>query len=212
MSETTVFTGTDVREAAGQASQTLAVPLERLRLVLLTKEAGQVTIEAHPSDQEMNETYREEIATIRPLLEKLMDSLGIETELKFDVTPYKVDVELCEKSADVFREHQGERLNDLQFLVNRFLHARMPQSPLEVRLDANHFKQDREQELIDQALGLGNGLEKEGDSAMMDAMNSYERRIVHLALEKHKHLKTTSVGEGSLKRVKITCIQAKPVE
>jgi spoIIIJ-associated protein len=42
-----------------------------------------------------------------------------------------------------------------------------------------------------------------GEEALLNPLNSYERRLVHLALSEIDGVGTRSVGEGALKRIAI---------
>ena len=56
---------------------------------------------------------------------------------------------------------------------------------------------------MDMAVKYGEKVKKSGKSITLNPMNPYDRRIVHLALQGDKELKTISRGEGLYKKVVI---------
>ena len=55
----------------------------------------------------------------------------------------------------------------------------------------------------------GEKVKKSGKSITLNPMNPYDRRIVHMALQGDKDLKTTSRGEGLYKKVIISPVKKK---
>ncbi len=57
--------------------------------------------------------------------------------------------------------------------------------------------------MVQMALQLGDEAKRTGHTQVAGLLSAYDRRIIHLALEKDPFLKTESIGEGELKRVKV---------
>jgi spoIIIJ-associated protein len=54
---------------------------------------------------------------------------------------------------------------------------------------------------------LGEKVKRAGYSLTVGPFNSHDRRIIHLTLKEDPFLKTESLGEGELKKVKIIPIK-----
>ena len=97
----------------------------------------------------------------------------------------------------------GDRLDDLQYLVNRILQKQMPDAP-RVRLDCDRYRAQEEERLADQARSLAEKAKDSGQSVRMRPLNAYHRRIVHTALAEDDEIETISPGGSDrLKRIEI---------
>ncbi len=91
---------------------------------------------------------------------------------------------------------EGQLLLAFQHLLNKI-------SPQKVQTDCDFFRQKKEKELKDQAQKIAQKVQDSGEKRIMDPMNPYERRIVHVAVNQIPGITTESLGDGFLKRVKI---------
>src|SRR5256885_12326296 len=58
------------------------------------------------------------------------------------------------------------------------------------------FRSRREETVKEMALRLADRVRRTGERVMMDPMQSYERRIVHITLEKEPGIRTESQGRS----------------
>ena len=65
------------------------------------------------------------------------------------------------------------------------------------------YRDHRDGRLREQALELAKAVEADGRPRRTEALNSYERRIVHMVVSERPGLETYSVGEGADRRVTI---------
>lgn len=75
----------------------------------------------------------------------------------------------------------GDRLEDLQYLVNRVLQKHYPDSP-RVKVDCDQYREEHESKLVDKARELAARVKATGKSVRTRPLNAYYRRIVHHAL------------------------------
>jgi predicted RNA-binding protein Jag len=137
------------------------------------------------------------------LLQDLFVHLGHRPEIKSRFSDRELQFSI--EAGDLpQREFRGCDLSmDLQTILTRYYHSRYPEGPWEIRCDLNGWRLDRESQLADRARQAAASLLRPGDSVTLEPMNSFERRIVHLALEDQPAFRTSSEGQGSLKKVKI---------
>lgn len=88
-------------------------------------------------------------------------------------------------------------------LLLAFQHLLNKVSPKKVQTDCDFFRQKKEQELKDHAQHVANKVQETGENEILDFMNPYERRIVHVAVNQIKGITSESIGDGFLKRMKI---------
>jgi len=72
-----------------------------------------------------------------------------------------------------------------------------------VILDIDAYRKRRADSMAQMAQRLGEKANKTGHSLTVGLFNAYDRRIIHVTLKEDPSLKTESLGEGELKKVKI---------
>ncbi len=115
------------------------------------------------------------------ILITMMGHLGFEIQ----VTGEKLDDGLClnissEHSKSVIGRN-GDRLEDIQYLVNRVLQKHYPEAP-RVKVDCDDYRQEHELRLVEKAKKLAEKVVETGKSVRTRPLNAYYRRIVHNAL------------------------------
>ena len=90
----------------------------------------------------------------------------------------------------------GSLLLALQHILNKI-------SNQKVQVDCEFFRKRKEKKLRDYALDIAHQVRESGRNEILDLMNPYERRIVHIAVNQVPGITSESLGEGFLKRVKI---------
>ena len=76
-------------------------------------------------------------------------------------------------------------------------------------LDINHYRRDRENIIAELARAAAKRATVTKEQVSLPAMNSYERRLVHVALAIHPDVATESVGAGKERYVIIKPIEQK---
>lgn len=97
---------------------------------------------------------------------------------------------------------KGQTLSALQFLTNRVVN-RPSRARRHVIIDAEGYRERREDSLTQLAKKLGARAVDEGKIITFEPMPPQDRRIVHLALAKFPGVVTKSDGEGDARRVQI---------
>jgi spoIIIJ-associated protein len=90
----------------------------------------------------------------------------------------------------------GSLLLAIQHILNKI-------STKKVQMDCDFFRQRKEQELRDHAQMVAQRVHDSGEKEILDFMNPYERRIVHVTVNQIQGITTESIGDGFLKRMKI---------
>jgi len=90
----------------------------------------------------------------------------------------------------------GALLMAIQHILNKI-------SAQKIQVDCDFFRKRKERELREYAKHIANQVFETGKSEVLELMNPYERRIVHVAINQINGLATESIGEGFLKRIKI---------
>ncbi len=97
---------------------------------------------------------------------------------------------------------RGDTLLSLQFLVNLIV-SRKEQKWSQIVVDVGNYRQRRRESLESLARRIAERVTEGGRAITLEPMAAYERRIVHLALQKDPKVYTQSVGEGENRKVAI---------
>ncbi len=97
---------------------------------------------------------------------------------------------------------RGETLEDLQYLT-RLLVAKELGHYINLIIDVEGYKAHREQMLQQLAQRMAERVTTSHKPASLEPMPANERRIIHLTLRDHPHVRTESVGSGENRKVTI---------
>lgn len=117
-----------------------------------------------------------------------------------DEESYTVEVE-SEDSAILIGK-QGRTLDAIQFLANCMVDSRQ-RGNKRIIVDVAEYRERRKQRLTKLAKAVADRVARTGQSVLLEWMNPYERRVVHLALEPDERVTTRSDGNGVYKRVRV---------
>lgn len=115
----------------------------------------------------------------------------------------KLYVELASPSAGYIIGKKGRTLESLQFVVN-LLVERYNETAPKVVLDIENYRNRRAKYLENLAKKIASFVSKTGKSRLLDPLNPYERRLIHVALQDMNNIQTESEGNGVYKKVRIS--------
>ena len=98
---------------------------------------------------------------------------------------------------------QGQTLDALQYLVTKMV-AKQTRKKVRIAIDVEAYRARHNEALALLAQKYGEKVKRSGRPVILNPMNPYDRRIVHMALQGDKNLKTISRGEGLYKKVVIS--------
>lgn len=99
--------------------------------------------------------------------------------------------------------YRGEVLDALQYLCSLQLNSKQGHFK-RIVLDSEGYRAKREKTLQKLALNLEQKVKRTGRAVNLEAMNPYERRIIHTALQNSKFVSTQSEGQGTTRHVVIS--------
>lgn len=122
------------------------------------------------------------------------------------VTPYEEGISLMLDSPDArfLIGEDGDRLDDLQYLINRLVQTKWEDAP-RVRVDCDQYRERAEAKLLRRARSRAERVLKTGTPLQMEKLNAYQRRLVHNELATIPGICTTSEETDSrFKRITIS--------
>ena len=144
----------------------------------------------------------EEIEIAKELTIGLLERMGVKKEVEGFLKEGNLCLEIKGDQEGVLIGKHGRTLESLQMLINRMVNKRL-RNAVRVVLDIDDYRKRRIGSMTDIALRIGEKAKRIGHSLTIGPFNSHDRRIIHLTLKEDPHLKTESLGEGELKKVKI---------
>ncbi len=137
------------------------------------------------------------------ILSNMLDQLGFDAEVEVE----QVDEGVCLQIRSPDQKHligsKGDRLDDIQYLVNRVLQAKLPESE-RVRVDCEGYRARSEAELRDKVLSMAEEVKLSGKPKRLPPLNAYHRRLVHNFLADDQFVETSSpAGKSRFKKMMI---------
>ncbi|HUC01412.1 MAG TPA: R3H domain-containing nucleic acid-binding protein [Candidatus Paceibacterota bacterium] len=116
-------------------------------------------------------------------------------------TDYRLEMKLDERRGSLFiyenQEMIKENLPAIVDAMNHILQMVAKKNQTEaIFLDINNYRHDRERLIAELARAAAKKAATTKQEVALPAMNSYERRLVHVELAVHPEVKTESAGEG----------------
>ena len=142
-------------------------------------------------------TSAEEI--LETLLERMQEKASVSVQQEDD----RISLRIETADAGLLIGKQGQTLDALQYLVTKML-AKKSRRKVRITIDVEAYRARHNEALAHLAQKYGEKVKKSGRPIILSPMNPYDRRIVHMALQDDKELKTMSRGEGLYKKVVIS--------
>ena len=129
-------------------------------------------------------------------------------------TDWKAEVDEEHKHGTVFihdtpaliKENLPALVESFNYLI-QLIAKKNDQPP--IFLDINNYRRERETLITELARAAARKVLATGEAISLPAMNSYERRIVHVALAVHPEVFTESVGAGKERYVVVKRLEEK---
>lgn len=145
--------------------------------------------------------------TAEQSLKSLLASLGFSAEVEVTETDGIICLNVSSPDSKYIIGNDGERLDDLQYLVNRMVQRQMEDAP-RVKVDCDHYREKNESRLMEKAASLAARVLESGKPMKMQPLNAYHRRLVHNALQSMEGIATESEeGDARYKRITIRLAQ-----
>ncbi|MBE5818301.1 MAG: protein jag [Clostridiales bacterium] len=133
-------------------------------------------------------------------LEKLFELMGVEAQAQVTLEDDVLHAELVGKKIGVLIGKRGETLDSVRYLLSLYI-GKFTDQKIKVVLDSEGYLAKREQALQKLAVSIAHKVKKTRRRVVLEPMNSYERRIIHSALQDDPYVKTVSEGEEPFRKV-----------
>jgi spoIIIJ-associated protein len=139
----------------------------------------------------------------KEILDTMLGYLGFVAEIQEVETENGRQLQVFTAESDVLIGPDGETLEDLQYLLNRILHANDRNAP-RVQVDIGHWRAMRDDKLRQRVRQVADTVRISGRPVKLEPMNSYDRRIVHNTLKDNPDVMSFSPNDDArIKRITI---------
>jgi spoIIIJ-associated protein len=136
-------------------------------------------------------------------LQGLVERMGIQNRVKIafrEARKLGLDVETEDSAILIGRK--GQTLEAIQVVAN-VAAGRLKDESVRIIVDTQDYRSRREKSLIRMAQQAAEQVRRTRQSKLLEAMNPFERRLVHTALSDEGDIETASEGEGLYKRIRV---------
>ncbi len=203
------FTGKNEKETIQSALTELNLKEEQVRIEIVEKGKRNL-LGIGDSIPTVIRVYYDEISTfvsnIQEVVSHIISTMNINATVEaHEESEKKIYINIMlEEDAALLIGKKGMTLDAIQFIVS-LISSRMlgEDSEYHILVDVAGYRNKREEALRALALQAASQVKRYKKPKVLEPMNPYERRIIHMTLQDDNEVDTKSDGEGPYKKVKI---------
>ena len=210
MIETIQVTGKTEDEAIASALRQLGLERDAVSVEIVERaKAGFLGLGASPAvvnvSYEKSESASERVESF---IRGLLEHMGAEADITITEREKGLNVCLSGDNMGVIIGRRGETLDAIQHLTNYAVN-RGAEKRIYINVDAENYRAKREDSLVHLAEKMAAKVVKYRRSMALEPMNSYERHVIHTALQDYEGV-TTSTGTEPNRRVVVSYVRPEP--
>jgi spoIIIJ-associated protein len=136
----------------------------------------------------------------RTLVEGLLKHMGVHAQVTARPGSEPLTLDITGRDLGALIGWRGETLRALQSVTNVMVGRHLAEGE-RIIVDVERYRQRREHTVREIALRAARQVKMTGDAITLDAMQPFERRAIHLALEGDPEVTSSSIGEEPERRV-----------
>jgi len=197
-----------LEEAINQACEQLERSKDQLKIEVLSDGSNKMFGFIGSSKIKIKATIMEtkdegDAQKAKDVLANILQRFGAEASIETSEDDDSITLNIKGDGSGILIGRKGQTLDALQYLVNKIAH-RSPILKKQIIVETEGYRQRRRKTLIDLAKRLGEKAKTRDATVSTDPLNSFERRIIHLALQDDAGLTTKSKGDGIYRSVFIS--------
>ena len=149
---------------------------------------------------------KENLEKIKKITKEFFDKTGFEPEILFsDPIEQTIPIDLKVDDPQILIGEGGRTLAEIQHLLIAILRKSIPCEDREnmfyIDLDVQDYKKKKNEYLKDMAQSIADEVSLTKREQILAPMTAYERRIVHLEIQKRGDVVSESIGEREDRRI-----------
>ena len=155
------------------------------------------------------ERTEEEVAAMKEAGIKFLEDVFRSMELPvvitgtYDKEEDALNIDMEGEDMGVLIGKRGQTLDSLQYLTSLVVNKNQ-KNYVRVKLDTEDYRRRRKDTLENLAKNIASKVKRTHHAVSLEAMNPYERRIIHSALQGNKYVETHSEGNEPYRHVVVT--------
>ena len=189
------------------AREPKAEPVKKPEPARKAEEPAPVAEEPEAAATEAPVDENPEYAAIRSFLSGLLERMNVKAGI--EISPREnggVNVNLTGGGMGAIIGRRGETLDAIQHLTN-YVVNRGSDKHMHISVDAESYRSKREESLTKLAEKMAEKAIKYKRSMALEPMNSYERHVIHTALQNYEGVTTSSTGVEPNRRVVVSYVR-----
>ena len=194
-----------VEEAITEASIQLGIPSSEIDYEVVEKgSTGFLGIGSKSAIIKARKKFSVE-ENVREFLTSVFNAMDMEVEIiiKINEEEKLIDVELKGADMGILIGKRGQTLDSLQYLTNLAINKHS-ENYYKVKVDTEDYRKRRKDTLENLAKNIAYKVKRTKRPVALEAMNPFERRVIHSALQNDKFVTTHSEGEEPYRHVVVT--------
>ena len=173
-----------------------------------TEKAEESTVEEKSDETQRSSakvTSGTEIDTAKKFLDDMFKAMDLEVNVDaaFDPEEKEVEIDLSGPNMGVIIGKRGQTLDAVQYLTNLAVNKKS-EDYIKVKVDTEDYRRRRKETLESLAKNVAYRVKRSKKSIALEAMNPYERRIIHYALQSDNYVTTYSEGDEPYRHVVVS--------
>lgn len=138
---------------------------------------------------------------VKDFLDNTIEKMNLEVSYELKQEGDLIKADFTGYNVGLLIGKRGENLDSLQYLCNLVANKFSNGKHVRVLLDAENYRSKREESLRQLAYRMAKKVVETGRNIALEPMSSYERKIIHLALQDNPDVETYSLGEEPYRKV-----------
>lgn len=144
----------------------------------------------------------------KDVLKELLNSLNINANIETKIREGKIKYEIFSKNNSVLIGKKGHILESIQVYLRQAIFNAVDLY-VNVMVDVENYKEKQNYFLEKRVKKIAKEVSKTKVDVKLDPMNSYERKVIHEALQNFKNIETESVGEEPNRCIVVKYVETK---
>ena len=132
----------------------------------------------------------------------MFGKMGLSVQIEKLTTKDKITFQVHGEDLGILIGKHGQTLDAIQYLTNLVANKEVRRR-CQIVVDVENYRSRREETLIQLAHRLGAKVRRTLQKIALEPMNAFERKIIHVALQNEKHIKTDSEGQEPYRHIVI---------
>ncbi len=202
------YSGKTVEDALTQASVQLGVTSDQIEYEVIDKGSAGI-LGFGSKDATIRVKKKEETTDAKDVAEAFLRdvfatmNLEVIIDSSYDDIDKVLNIDLKGPEMGIIIGKRGQTLDSLQYLVNLAVN-RKSGDYVRVKIDTEDYRRRRKETLENLAKNVAYRVKRTKKPVSLEAMNPYERRIIHFALQNDSYVSTHSEGEEPYRHVVVT--------